>query len=227
MGPSLITTSVVNPAVVSLSAGGGGGYARTGQAYVDIGMVHNNHTHTLSLEGNFLGSGLNAPLEEGKKYMVEFYLSLFDSARFAGRNIGIHFSVGMPVDVSWTASVKTAHLLSLTPQVRYEGDFLTDKEGWMPIVGSFIAQGGEKYITIGNFDGYANSDTLNLYEGGVIDGFGLYNTDYWEVAYYFIDDVSVVEDTSYHVGIENQLSMGNGQWAMGNSPQSCQRCPHH
>ncbi|MCF8257707.1 MAG: T9SS type A sorting domain-containing protein [Flavobacteriales bacterium] len=108
--------------------------------------------------------------------------------------------------------------MSLTPQVRYEGDFLSDKDGWMRIAGSFIAEGGENYISIGNFDGYANSDTLNLHEGGVLDASGAYNIGYWEVANYFIDDVSVVEDTSYHVGTESQLSMGNGQLSIHPNP---------
>jgi hypothetical protein len=197
---------------------GGWQNAHHGQAYSDLSLLHNNHIHSLELESNFLGSELVTALESGKKYNVEFHLSLYDSVRFACRNVGVHFSSGRPVDVSWPASVKTAHLLSLTPQVRYEGDFLSDKDRWMRIAGSFIAEGGENYISIGNFDGYANSDTLNLHEGGVLDASGAYNIGYWEVANYFIDDVSVVEDTSFHVGIENHLSIANGQWAIHPNP---------
>ncbi len=43
-------------------------------------------------------------------------------------------------------------------------------------------------MTIGNFDGYANSDTLNLHEGS-----SLPSICSWEEAAYFIDDVSVTE----------------------------------
>jgi hypothetical protein len=66
--------------------------------------------------------------------------------------------------------------------------FLTDKVGWMKIEGEFTAAGGENYLTIGNFDGYANSDTLNLNEGGTQP-----SICYWSHAAYYIDDVSVTE----------------------------------
>ena len=104
-------------------------------------------------------------------------------------------------------------MLNLEPQIRYEGGFLTDKENWTRISGAFIAEGGESYLTIGNFDGYFNSDTLNLHEGGVYPTVG-----YWEVAYYYIDDVSVVEDTSYHVGVNEPMAIGNEQLAIYPTP---------
>lgn len=169
----------------------GSQYPRTGAAYLDISLVHNNHVLGFHAEGNFLGVELMDTLETDKRYNVEFYLSLQDSARFAGRNIGVYFSDERP-----PFGIEAEDLLAFEPQVRYEGDFLTDKEGWMRIDGSFIAEGGETYMTIGNFDGYFNSDTLNLYEGGVYPSIG-----YWEVAFYYIDDVSVVKDTTYFVGI--------------------------
>lgn len=143
--------------------------------------------------------------------MVEFYVSLLDSCRFACKNLGIFFSNSQPTN-------DIGLFLSLEPQVRYEGDFLTDKEGWMRVAGDFIAEGGENYMTIGNFDGYFNSDTLNLYEGGVVDGTGAYNIGYWELAVYFIDDVSVVEDTTWHVGVNEQLTIGNEQLSIYPNP---------
>ncbi len=166
--------------------GGGGGYAHTGQAYVEMKMwIYNYDIHNFYSEGNFLGTSLIHPLETGKKYDVEFYLSLWDSVWYAGKNIGVHLSTGQPdggID----------NLLSLVPQVRYEGDFLTDKEGWMKVEGSFIAQGGEDFITIGNFDGYHKSEALFV-DGAILPP---NLPHYWKVAYYYIDDVSVVEDSS-------------------------------
>ncbi|MFT4681360.1 MAG: hypothetical protein ACI9YU_001205 [Flavobacteriales bacterium] len=162
---------------------------RTGNGYINILLQHNNHTFPGTIEGNFIGNGLTDTLKAGHRYDVELFVSLIDSGRYACRNIGVHFSDGQPID-----DVDT--LLILEPQVGYEGPFLTDKENWVEISGSFIAEGGENYLTIGNFDGAENSDTLNLNEGGTDP-----TTDYWEIAAYFLDDVSVVEDTSYHVGV--------------------------
>ena len=172
---------------------GGGGFARSGKAHADISLVHNNHTHGLHLESNFLGIELNSTLVQGQKYDVEFYVSLFDSSRYACRDIGAYFSTGQPTNVDEI-------LITLLPQVEYQGGHLTDKEGWMRIAGSFVAEGGEDYMTIGNFKPYQESDTINLNSGGVSP-----SIEFWEVAYYFIDDVSVVEDTSWHVGVDDIL----------------------
>ena len=181
---------------------GGGGYARTGQACADIALLHNNHVLSFFVEGNFIGVELIMPLEAGKKYEVEFFLSLMDSMRFATRNIGVHFSEERP-----PFDIEVQGLLALEPQIRYDGDFLIDKIGWMKVGGSFVAEGGEQYMIIGNFDGYYNSDTLNLYEGGVIP-----NINSWELAAYFIDDVSVVKDTTYFVGLEENETLQFGFW---------------
>ncbi|MBI4645637.1 MAG: T9SS type A sorting domain-containing protein [Bacteroidia bacterium] len=70
--------------------------------------------------------------------------------------------------------------------------------GWSKISGIFIAQGGEKYITIGNF----NPDTINadtIFVGG--------GHPTWMCAYYYIDEVLVMLDTTTHVNLsESKLS---------------------
>ena len=86
---------------------------------------------------------------------------------------------------------------SYQPQVRYEGDFITDKQGWTRVSGSFVAQGGERFLSIGNFDKYEETETLFVPGGGV----NPWHSDvYWSCSAYFIDDVSVVPDsiTSVH-----------------------------
>jgi hypothetical protein len=188
----------------------------------DLALVHNNHCLSFFVEGNFIGTPLTAPLENGKSYQVRLFLSLADNARFACRNIGVYFSLGPP-------SNSIPLLLSLNPQVGYSGGFLANKLGWTKIQGEFIAQGGENYLTIGNFDGYANSDTLNLNEGGTQP-----SICYWEVAFYFVDDVSVVEidtiqeyeeaevvrEPNEAVGVEEQLAMGSGQVTIWPNPSN-------
>lgn len=208
-----------NYQAVSNVAGFGG--ARSGYGMVDIVLVHNNHCIPFHFEGNFLGSALSTPLASSVRYRVRFYLSLTDNHRFASKNVGVHFSVGQPPN-------STPQLLSLVPQVRYTGDFLTDKVGWMKIEGKFTAVGGENYLTIGNFDGYANSDTLNLHQGGTAP-----SICYWELGFYYIDDVSVTEvDTTLEyeeaeeerepneaVG-EEQLTIKNEQLSIWPNPSN-------
>ena len=103
--------------------------AHSGKSYTDLSLVHNNHILSFHGESNFLGVELLDTLVADKQYLVEFYLSLYDSARFAGRNVGVYFSNGQPTDVDEV-------LITLQPQIRYEGEFLADKESWMRVAGS-------------------------------------------------------------------------------------------
>ncbi len=160
----------------------GWGYANLGQAYVGLGI----RTISDPPYREFIGVLLNSALIPAKRYNVEFYVSFADSIWYATKSIGAYFSVGEPPS--------NTDMLSYEPQVKYTGDeFLTDKEGWTKIEGSFIADGGEKFITIGNFDTNEETDTMFVSGGGV---FRPNQPDYWRSAYYFIDDVSVTVDTT-------------------------------
>ena len=55
-----------------------------------------------------------------------------------------------------------------------------DTQGWTEIAGDFVAEGGEEYLTIGNFFSAANS--------GIVDDTALL-TYLLPGSYYYIDDV--------------------------------------
>lgn len=172
---------------------GGGGYPRTGSAYGQF----NAWSKTLELR-EFMGVELMTSLHEGVTYRLRLFLSLQDSVNYAVRNVGAHFST-QPHPQDLTA------LLSLEPQVRYEGEtFLDDKSSWMQVSGTFTAQGGERYLAIGNFDDDTHTDTMTVPNGGSLVN---HPEGYWDVAGYFIDDVSVVPDSIYlsneELGIRN------------------------
>ena len=113
-------------------------------------------------------------LEPGKKYCVKFYVSLGDSARFAANNIGAYFS-----DSAF--SFYNDSVAPFTPQVSNPvTNPLSNKNGWTEVAGDFISAGGERYITIGNFDYDLLTDTLSIT-----------GADWCCWAYYFIDDISV------------------------------------
>ena len=148
----------------------------------------------------FLGVSLSQPLQPSQRYLVKYHLSMADTVQYALRNFGMLFTEAQPPN-------DVGVLLSAEPQVVYEGeDFLDDQEGWMTIEGSFIAEGGEQFLTLGNFDDDANTDTLFVVE----------QTS--KSSYYYLDDVSVVEDTSYHVGVEDNL--GNFQLEVYPNPNN-------
>lgn len=69
---------------------------------------------------------------------------------------------------------------SFAPQIN-PGSIVYDTTNWILISAVYIAQGGERYITLGNF--FSDSTTPN-YSTGV---------NIYPAAYYYIDDVSVEE----------------------------------
>lgn len=87
--------------------------------------------------------------------------------------------------------------VSATPQIVNTSGFLTDTIGWTEIQGCFTAQGGEQYITIGNFNSNANTDTLRIQSTNPLTGPGT------DLAYYYIDSVSLWQN-SFPVGIKEQ-----------------------
>jgi gliding motility-associated-like protein len=143
-------------------------FAKTGQAYSGMAVF----TKNFALR-EYISIKLFDSLIVNKKYCVEFYISLSDSCSYAISSIGAYFS---------NDSIKDTNLvLPYTPQV-YNPNYniITDTQNWSKISGYFIAMGGETFMTIGNFNSNANTDTTFL------GGNNLF-------AYYFIDDVSVYE----------------------------------
>ncbi|MEO8589912.1 MAG: hypothetical protein ABI432_11115 [Flavobacteriales bacterium] len=116
------------------------------------------------------------PLIAGKCYELSLYLSLAETiGNTASGDIGAYFS-GVPlVQAVWDT-------LPVVPQLDHLGGFLADTLDWIHATGVYQAQGGEEYLTIGNFHsdmttGLLALDTLAM---GVAMS-----------SYYFIDDVSL------------------------------------
>jgi gliding motility-associated-like protein len=147
-------------------------YARTGNAYAGINTFSPPPPNDKNRE--YLEVRLLAPLDNGKKYCAEFYVSLAEKPKYAVDAIGMYFSEDSIIysDNDWS-------VLPFVPQVQNtSGNVITDTINWVKIKGDFIASGGEQFITIGNFKTNA-ATTINTT--------GLYD----EAAYYYIDDVSV------------------------------------
>ena len=117
---------------------------------------------------------LTEPLVADSWYEVSFYVSLAD-ATCGIEEIGAYLSVTSP----WQP-INT--VLNVVPQIETHYGYITDQENWVLISGCFLAEGGEEFLTIGNF--HEDADTP-------IDP--SCNRD---TAYYYIDDVSVMESAA-------------------------------
>ncbi len=186
-GPNGGTTDLFN-SCASISSGVsipynivGNQNPRTGNGYAGIYTWVNG----VNLR-DYVQTKIDSILIPSHKYCVKFYVSLQDTGNIACNNIGIYFSD--------TAIHSTNQLIFyVNPQITNNiiTNPLTNKGSWTEVSGSFIANGGEQYMTIGNFIDDLNSDTVML------------NTGIWQAPYYYIDDISVIDCTDEGIHEEN------------------------
>jgi gliding motility-associated-like protein len=132
-------------------------------------------------------------LVAGKKYCVQFYVSLADTCGYATDLIGAYFSNDSLLS-------NTLYNFNVTPQVQnQQGNVITDKQNWILISGSFIAQGGERFITIGNFANDANTDIDTIQSV----------PPYFGDAFYYIDNVSVYCCDADSCTTDSELQIAN------------------
>jgi gliding motility-associated-like protein len=105
---------------------------------------------------------LACPLKPGKDYLVEFYASCSDKSQWAIDGLGLHFSEE-PLHQSGDIII----LLNEPAHISQPGGvYISIKDGWQRIAGTYTASGGERFITIGNF--VRNADlTIFTFEGNM------------------------------------------------------------
>jgi gliding motility-associated-like protein len=141
---------------------------KTGKAYAGIIIYGSDQWQ------EYIQVGLKDPLVIGKTYCVSFNIHLFNGTQYAIDRIGMLFSDTL---------VKTDnphHPITTIPQIESpEFVYLYDTNNWQKITGSFVAVGGEKYITLGNFHTFLETNYITA----------VINSN--QTAYYLFDDVSV------------------------------------
>ncbi|MGB4849243.1 MAG: hypothetical protein WBP41_15065, partial [Saprospiraceae bacterium] len=143
--------------------------AHSGVAYAGLGVRSQSIDYH-----EYLQAPLDQPLVSGVTYHVSFYINLSDEVCGTG-HMGAYFSALPPPYVS-------SDHLDVVPQIDYAmGGYLSNSTDWTLISGCFTAEGGESYITIGNFHHYTDTpfDPLCPFQPNF--------------SYYYIDDVVVEE----------------------------------
>ncbi len=156
----------------------------------------NNYTGiALYQKGNevkeYMYQNLNSPLQSGKAYCLSFFIKRSQRSTYATKNIEVFFS---------NNSVNTGSLgyINAIPQIAKQNVFISDTTNWIEIQGCFTANGGEQFITIGNFNDNANTDTLFIGTNNPIPSYG-------DFSHYYIDDITLIDQTN--VGVK-ELSNG-------------------
>ncbi len=172
-------------------------YARTGQAYNLISCYGGNNTNRF-----YVQTKLNDSLKYGKYYYAEFFVSVCNPDIYACNNVSLYFSKkAVYVDTL----VDELGVIPANAQIfNYGNPILEDTMNWIKVSGIFKAQGGEQFITVGNFknDSLTNITTISP----SLIGIGVPGTEL------YLDNVSVIpldsfnlkadagRDTTIHIG---------------------------
>jgi len=146
-------------------------YPRHGNGMMEITMFYDYGVPGYVLR-DYLQQKFLSSLVAGQSYCVTFYVNMANSS-YAINGIGAYFDNGLIDTTSHCDTPQTQY----TPQVLETG-IISDTVNWVKVQGSFIANGTEKFMTIGNFWDTAHTSKIHYGSGH----FGLY----------LIDDVSVI-----------------------------------
>ncbi len=161
-------------------------YAHTGVAYAGICVYGSDSSNNIFSAREYIEIELTDSLIANHRYCVNFYVNLADKIS-STYNVAIS-EIGLLLSISRVNS-SNAGPLPNTPQILSPvGMILDDSINWTLISGNYLAIGGERYITIGNFSNDVNTDTMEFNSSASIHG-----------AYYYLDDISVVQ---CNVGID-------------------------
>lgn len=137
------------------------------------------YSYNNKLPRSYVSAKLNTTLKKDVYYCVSFWVSLSEASKYACNQIGANLSKKEFGTDQKVPLIDKAQILHPDNKV-FNATF-----GWVRVCGTFKAEGGEKFITIGNF--YSNEDTK--YEALKKPKDSKINQVIG--AYYYIDDVVV------------------------------------
>lgn len=125
----------------------------------------------------YLQTELTTPLRKGATYRLAFNISLADNSMYVIDKIQAYFSKNMVFHRAHTT------MSQVTPQITFEGPdkgYFTNKKDWVTLSYEYVAQGGERFLTLGNFIPDKYGKRKQVKKGTDVSS-----------AYYFVDGVSV------------------------------------
>jgi len=128
---------------------------------------------------SYVYTKLESPLKKGQKYCVKFYVSLAETSKYASNQVGVHFS-SKPLATDQKVSV-----IEKTHVLQAENKVFNAMYNWDEVCAEYVAEGGEKFLTIGNFT--SDEDTKSEKNKKSKE-----YSDQFIQAYYYLDDVSVI-----------------------------------
>jgi hypothetical protein len=161
--------------------------AHSGNGYAGVVLFHGQVT---DVREYFATQLFNDTLIAGKKYCLTFYVSPGGATKYSVDAIGAFFS-------STAVTAPCGSCLIDTPATVVNTTLIMDTTNWVKISGEFVAVGGERYLTIGNFNTDAETNTTIINSQGYLG------------AFFYIDDISLYEVTEPVAGNDTTICIGD------------------
>jgi hypothetical protein len=120
----------------------------------------------------YVTTNLSAPLIKDSVYVLSFYTVSAEGNFYKSNGLGAYLSVGPVVHSNLNSPIPS------TPQVKMNS-ILYDENDWVFVCDTFVASGGENWLTIGGFETISNAQTYRPNNG--INSYAL------------IDDITLVK----------------------------------
>lgn len=128
-------------------------------------------------------------------YNFKLYYSLADGSGIASNQLQVYFTKNIFTPLPTNPTNQNTYYNNLPAQIQNDTTvFMTDTMNWVPLQNCFIAQGGEKYISIGNYRDGLRSKYIDVINNPV---FSSSQNDRW--CYLYLDDLSLY-DLGYYSG---------------------------
>jgi OOP family OmpA-OmpF porin len=136
----------------------------------------------------YLETQFTERLTKDHVYCVQVHVCLAGSSLYATNNLDIFFS-------RFLVKSDNDKCLEQVPQLSYQDSLMSDESRWKELSWTFKAEGGERFMVIGNFKNDKNTEYKRLPKEEITNQpFDPFKVQYPE-AYYYLDDVCVVDIT--------------------------------
>jgi gliding motility-associated-like protein len=145
------------------------------EGYSYIGIVVHFDKYYGEYYREYIQTKLKEPLKPCTEYTLSFYVSLADTSSFATPNMQATITKDSIYSVSYNI---IDHII---PDYTGPGYAITDTANWTLLSYTFMAEGGEQYLTIGDFTSRYDTTVVKVKDFTV------------ELSYYYIDMVELCE----------------------------------
>jgi hypothetical protein len=170
-------------------------FPRSGTKFIGA-TVYCHHSTCPDSSRSYPRNRLRELLKQGKTYCAQFYVNVRNESPFGISDYSILLA-GPEID---TIELCNRPLHYLQPQVSFSGAPVVDTLGWTAVNGTFVAQGFEKYLVLGNFSSNLATNTVAIQ---TLTTGALFSDAYF-------DDVSLVDmDLPAFAGRDTNIASGD------------------